>query len=246
MNIEGKVALITGGAHRVGKAITMELAQRGADVIINYNMSKDMALATAEEAEALGVRALTKQADVSNLEEVSTMLSESENLLGPIQILINSASLFTKTELPANTTKDWDRVINTLIQGSFYCSNTVAPKMQASGAGVIINIVDLMAWIPRRGYAAHSVGKAALMALTRQLAVDLAPNIRVNAVAPGAILSPDHYSEKTKDRIASGTLLKRWGTPTDVSRAVTFLIESDYITGEHITVDGGERYGGNQ
>jgi NAD(P)-dependent dehydrogenase (short-subunit alcohol dehydrogenase family) len=246
MNIEGKVALITGGAHRVGKAITMELAQKGADVIINYNQSKDMALTTAQEAETLGVRAITKKANVANREEVSTMISESEELLGPIQILINSASFFAKTKLPTDTTKDWDQVINTLIHGSFNCSNSVAPMMQEASAGVIINIVDLMAWIPRPGYAAHSVGKAALMALTRQMAVDLAPNIRVNAVAPGPVLSPEHYSKETRDRIASRTLLQRWGTPTDVSHSVIFLIESDYITGEHITVDGGERYGGNQ
>ena len=166
MNIEGKVALVTGGAHRVGKAITMELSQRGAAVIINYNQSKDMALTTAQEAKTFGVRAITKKANVANREEVSTMISESEDLLGPIQILINSASFFAKTELPTDTTEDWDRVINTLIQGAFNCTNSVAPTMQTVGAGVIINIVDLMAWIPRRGYAAHSVGKAAIMALT--------------------------------------------------------------------------------
>ena len=246
MNIEGKVALITGGAHRVGKAITMELAQRGADVIVNYNQSEARAHTTVHEAETLGVRAIARKANVAIRTEVSTMISESEELLGPIQILINSASLFAKTELPTNSTEDWDQVTNTLIQGSFNCSNIIAPIMQTAGSGVIINIVDLMAWLPRRGYAAHSVGKAALMALTRQLAVDLAPNIRVNAVAPGPVLSPDEYSKKTKDRIAAGTLLKRWGTPLDVSRAVIFLVESDYITAEYITVDGGERYGGNQ
>ena len=110
MNIAGKVALITGGAHRVGKAITMELAQRGADVIVNYNQSEAMAHTTVHEAETLGVRAIAQKANVSNQIEVSTMISESEELLGPIQILINSASLFTKTELPTNSTEDWNQV----------------------------------------------------------------------------------------------------------------------------------------
>tara|TARA_B100001964_G_scaffold56268_1_gene63544 strand:- start:95 stop:835 length:741 start_codon:yes stop_codon:yes gene_type:complete len=246
MNPAGKTALITGGAHRVGKAVTLALARAGANVAINYHSSAKAASATASEAEALGVRALPLHADVSDSTQVTDMVAHAERDLGPVGILINAASFFRKTPLPTDDLTNWQRVTGTLVHGAFQCANAVAPTMQTAGDGVIINIVDLMAWQPRRGFAAHSVGKAALLALTRQLAVDLAPTVRVNAVAPGPVLSPTHYSEETKERIAARTLLKRWGSPQDVSRAVLFLVESDYITGEHITVDGGERYGSDQ
>ena len=247
MIIAGKTALITGGAHRVGKAITLELARAGAHVTINHHRtSKATAYATAAEAEALGVRALPLQADVTDLNQLKAMMTATNQELGTISILINAASVFRKTPLPTYDISEWQRVTDTLVHGAFRCANAVAPAMQAAGEGVIINIVDLMAWKPRRDFAAHSVGKAALLALTRQLAVDLAPTVRVNAVAPGPVLPPEHYSKETEERIASRTLLKRWGSPGDVARAVIFLVESDYITGEHITVDGGERYGSYQ
>lgn len=247
MIIAGKIALITGGAHRIGKAITLELARAGAHVSINYHRtSKATAYATAAEAEALGVHALPVHADVTDLNQLKAMITATEQKIGPISILINAASIFRKTPLPTDDISEWQRVIDTLVHGAFRCANAVAPAMQAAGEGVIINIVDLMAWQPRRDFAAHSVGKAALLALTRQLAVDLAPTVRVNAVAPGPVLSPDHYSEATRDKIAARTLLKRWGSPEDVAHTVTFLLESNYITGEHITVDGGERYGSNE
>ncbi len=247
MIIAGKIALITGGAHRVGKAIALELARAGAHVTINYHRtSKATACATAAEAEALGVRALPVQADLNDSDQLKAMITVTKQKLGPVSILVNAASVFQKTPFPTEDITDWHHVTDTLIHGAFQCANAVAPAMQAVGEGVILNILDLMAWQPRRGFAAHSVGKAALLALTRQLAVDLAPTVRVNAVAPGPVLPPEHYSKETKERIASRTLLKRWGSPGDVARAVIFLVESDYITGEHITVDGGERYGSYQ
>ena len=247
MIIAGKIALITGGAHRVGKAITLALARAGAHVVINYHRtSESIACATAVEAEAFGVTALPLQADVANPQQLKAMISTTITEVGNVSILINSASIFRKTPLPTKDTADWHQVTDTALHGAFECSNAVAPAMQKKGEGVIINIVDLMAWQPRKNFAAHSIGKAALLALTRQLAIDLAPEVRVNAVAPGPVLSPDHYSSKIRERIANRTLLKRWGNPEDVARAVLFLIDSDYITGEHITVDGGERYGSNQ
>lgn len=247
MKITGKVALITGGAHRIGKAITLELARAGAHVTINYHRSsRAIARATAAEAEALGVRALPIQADVADSVQLKAMLTSAKQQLGTISILVNAASEFRKTPVPAEDISDWRRVTDTMLHGAFQCANAVAPEMLSSGEGVIINVADIMAWLPRRGFAAHSVGKAALLALTRQLAVDLAPTVRVSAVAPGPVLSPKHYSVETRERIANRTLLKRWGRPEDVARTVLFLVESDYITGEHITVDGGERYGSYQ
>ncbi|MCS7219887.1 MAG: SDR family oxidoreductase [Anaerolineae bacterium] len=243
MDPKGKVALVTGGAHRVGKAITLALAQAGAHVIINYYTSHEAAQTTAAEARARGVEALAIQADVADLRQVEAMVATAQAHFGRVDILINSASRFEKTPFPTRDLSAWHRVTGILIHGSFYCANAVAPLMLERGTGAIINIVDLSAWQPWPGFAAHSVGKAALLALTRQLALELAPMVRVNAVAPGPVLPPPGYSEEKIARIAQRTLLGRWGTPEDVAEAVLFLIRADYITGEVITVDGGERYG---
>jgi 3-oxoacyl-[acyl-carrier protein] reductase/pteridine reductase len=242
MKIKGKTALITGGAHRVGKAITLGLAQSGANVVVNYHSSADAALETASQAEALGVGALAIQCDVSKSDQVKTMVSTAADKFGGVDILINSASWFQKTPFPMDDYKDWYRILDILIHGSMYCANYVAPLMKGQGEGVIINIVDAFAWRPVRGFTAHGVGKAGLLAFTRQLALELAPEVRVNAVSPGPVLAPPDYTEEQNERIAARTLLKRWGTPEDVVEAVLFLIKADYITGEFITVDGGEQY----
>jgi NAD(P)-dependent dehydrogenase (short-subunit alcohol dehydrogenase family) len=240
MNPKGKTALITGGAHRVGKAITMALARAGANVVINYHTSSEAAEGTAAEARALGVEALPVQADVSDLQQVDVMVEAAKNRFGGIDILINSASHFEKTPFPTHDVSAWQRVTGILIHGSFYCANQVAPLMLERGEGAIINIADLSAWEPWPDFAAHGVGKAALLALTRQLALELAPTVRVNAVAPGPVLPPPAYSEAQLARIAQRTLLNRWGTPEDVAHAVIFLVKADYVTGEVIVVDGGE------
>jgi len=243
MNPARKIALITGGAHRVGKAITLALARAGAHVVINYHTSHEAAQMTAAEARALGVEALAVQADVADPQQVEAMVAIAKARFGRVEILVNSASHFEKTPLPTRDLTAWHRVTGILIHGSFYCANAVAPLMLERGEGAIVNIVDLSAWEPWPGFAAHSVGKAALLALTRQLALELAPVVRVNAVAPGPVLPPPGYGEEQIARIAQRTLLRRWGTPNDVAEAVLFLIRADYITGEVITVDGGERYG---
>lgn len=242
MDPMGKVALVTGGAHRVGKAITLALAQAGAHVIINYHTSHEAAQTTAAEARARGVEALAIQADIADLRQVEAMVAAAQARFGRVDILVNNASRFEKTPLPTRDLSTWHRVTDILIHGSFYCANAVAPLMLERGEGAIVNIVDLSAWQPWPGFAAHSIGKAALLALTRQLALELAPAVRVNAVAPGPVLPPPGYSEEQIARIAQRTLLGRWGTPDDVAEAVLFLIRADYITGEVITVDGGERY----
>jgi NAD(P)-dependent dehydrogenase (short-subunit alcohol dehydrogenase family) len=240
MNPKSKTALITGGAHRVGKALTMALARAGANVVINYHTSSEAAEATAAEARAMGVEALPMQADVSDLKQVEVMVEAAKNRFGSVDILVNSASHFEKTPFPTHDVSAWQRVTSILINGSFYCANQVAPLMLERGEGAIINIADLSAWEPWPGFAGHGVGKAALLALTRQLALELAPTVRVNAVAPGPVLPPPGYSEAQLARIAQRTLLNRWGRPEDVAHAVIFLVEADYVTAEVIVVDGGE------
>ncbi len=238
--LANQTALITGGGARVGKAITLALAEAGANVVINYHLSAEAATETANEVSRLGVSTLTIQADISDAAQVAMMVKQAQDHFGTLDILINNASLFKKTPFPTTDLATWQQVSRVLIDGSFYCANAVAPLMLQHGNGNIINIIDLSAWQPLPNFGAHSVGKAALLALTRQLAVELAPTIRVNAVAPGLVLPPPHYNETKIAQAAQSTLLNRWGKPSDVAEAVLFLLKATYITGEVIILDGGQ------
>ncbi|GIK42561.1 MAG: 3-oxoacyl-ACP reductase [Chloroflexota bacterium] len=243
MNPKGKTALITGGAHRVGQAITLALAQAGANVVINYSTSAKAALATEALAQALGVEALVIQADITDLPQVEAMAAAAKERFGGVDILVNSASFWLETPFPTNDVTAWHRVTNVAIHGSFYCANAVAPLLLEKSEGAIVNIVDLSAWEPWPNFMAHSVGKAALLALSRQLALELAPTVRVNAVAPGPVLPPPDYDQDKIARTAHKTLLDCWGSPEDVAEAVLFFVKAKYITGEVLAVDGGERFG---
>ncbi len=243
MDLQGKTALITGGAHRVGGAMTRALAAAGANVIINYRSSADAAEAIAEEVRALGVGALPFQADVTNATRVQAMVDAATERFGSVDVLINSASLFKPTPFPMDDFGDWHLVTSILLDGPVYCANAVAPGMLEHARGVIINIIDLSAWEPWPNFAAHCVGKAGLLAFTRQLALELAPDVRANAIAPGPVLPPPDYSEEKIERTGKKTLLNRWGSAQDVVNAMLYLVKADYVTGEIITVDGGERYG---
>jgi len=243
VNPKGKVAFVTASARRIGRAITLALAQAGANVVINYRTSAKEARATAAEARALGVQALTVQFDMTDYRSAPALIDQLTRKLGPIDILVNNASLFKQAPVPSGNFTLWHNTIDVIVHTPFYLANAVAPSMLDRGAGVIINIVDLSAWEAWPGYAAHSVAKAALLALTRQLALELAPAVRVNAVAPGPVLPPIRFTEEMIARTAAKTLLNRWGTPENVAETVLFLVRNNYITGEYITVDGGERYG---
>ncbi len=157
-----------------------------------------------------------------------------------LDILVNGASYFGKITLPTSDLDMWRKVTRVSIDGAFYVSNAVAPLMLARGGGVIINLVDLSVWSPWPGFTAHAVGKAGLLALTQQLALELAPAIRVNAVAPGSVLPPPGMSAGQEAALAARTLLERWGDPEDVAGAVRYLVEADYVTGATLHVDGGE------
>lgn len=243
MNPVQKTALITGGAHRVGKAISLGLAKAGANIVINYHSSAEAAQITALEAEAYGVEALAIRANIAEPEEVAAMVQAATERFGGVDILVNSASLFQATPFPTDDHSGWRLVTGIGIDGPYYCVNAVAPGMLARGEGTIVNIVDLSAFEPWPGFIAHSVSKAALMAMTRQWALELAPAVRVNAVAPGPVLPPPSYSPERIARTADKTLLERWGTPEDIAEAVLYFVRADYVTAEVIAVDGGERFG---
>ena len=241
MDLTGKVALITGGAHRVGRTISLALAAAGAHVVVNYHTSAAAAAETVKAAQATGVEASAIQADVSQPAAVTHLADQIQAQFGGVDVIVNSAGLFLPTRFPTEDWETWRQVTATSIDGPVLVCNALASGLLARGGGAIINIVDLSVWQPWRNFTAHAVGKAGLLALTRQLAVELAPTVRVNAVAPGLVLPPPHFSDELIQRYADRTLLGRWGSPDDVARTVLFLLQADFITGEVITVDGGER-----
>jgi NAD(P)-dependent dehydrogenase (short-subunit alcohol dehydrogenase family) len=240
MEITGKTALVTGGAHRVGKSIALMLAGRGANVVVNYHRSAEAAEQTVAEIEARGVQALALQADVAELEQVEAMARAALARFQSVDIVVNSADLLEQTPFPMEDVEVWRRVTQVAIDGAFYVCNALAPAMLARGHGVIVNLVDLSAFLPWPRFTAHAVAKAGLLALTRQLALELAPTVRVNAVAPGPVLPSPHHDEARIAASARKTLLQRVGSPEDVAHAVRYLIEAEYVTGEVMMVDGGE------
>jgi 3-oxoacyl-[acyl-carrier protein] reductase/pteridine reductase len=180
---------------------------------------------------------------VGEYDQVEKMAQKVLDKFGGIDILINNASRFKPSPFPTDDIAAWKKTTSILIDGPFYCANFFTPGMLEKGEGVIINIVDLSIYESWPKFGAHVVGKSALLAFTRQMALELGPAVRSNAIAPGPVLPPPSYSPEKIERTAKKTLLNRWGSPKDVTRTVLFLIESDYITGEVIVVDAGERYG---
>lgn len=240
MNLEGKVALVSGGAVRVGKAIALALAEAGADVAFSYNSSAAEAAQTQAQIEAFGRRALAIQADAADVQACRELVRATVARFGRLDVLVNSASLWKRTKFAELTEQDWDLVTNIVLKGAMFTSQAAAPHLAEHGDGAIINIVDLSAFVPFRNFAAHSAGKAGLLNLTYSLAIELAPAVRVNAIAPGPVLPPPAYTQKQIDAAANGTLLRRWGAPEDVAQAAVFLVRANYITGTVIEVDGGE------
>jgi 3-oxoacyl-[acyl-carrier protein] reductase/pteridine reductase len=243
MEPTGKTALVTGGANRVGKAIALGLARAGANVVINYHSSAAAAEQTVAEIRALGVEALAIRADIADATQVEAMVATAAERFGGVDILVNSADTWLETPLPTKSHELWHLVTGIGIDGPYYASNAVAPWMISRGEGVIVNIIDLSVWEPWPHYTAHSVSKSALLALTRQLALELAPHVRVNAIAPGPVLPPPGWTPERVEHVADKTLLNRWGSPEDILGAVLYFVRANYVTGETLAVDGGERFG---
>jgi NAD(P)-dependent dehydrogenase (short-subunit alcohol dehydrogenase family) len=233
MDINGKVALVTGAAKRVGKEIAQGLAERGAQLAIHYRSSME------EAREVAGAKGAVFQADFADIQSVGTMFAEIEKKLGGLDILVNSASVFDASTADEATPEHWDSQMDVNAKAPFFIAQQAARLMRRRGSGKIINIVDVAGEVIWPSYLPYSVSKAALIAVTRGLAKTYAPEIQVNGIAPGPVLFPDHYSEEKKRIAIERTLLKRAGSPKDIVNAVVFLIENDYITGDIIHVDGG-------
>ena len=240
MDLHGRVALITGGAVRVGKAIALALADAGADIAFSYHTSAGAAAETAAEIQAKGRRVFFTQADMGQVAEARGLVDATVSHLGRLDVLVNSASLWRRTPFTTLDEAAWDEVYNIMVKGSVFTAHAAAPHLAAHGDGAIINIVDLSAFVPFPNLIAHSAGKAALLNLTYSLALELAPAVRVNAVAPGPVLPPPDYNERQIAATARRTLLGRWGRAEDVAEAVCYLAQASYVTGAVIHVDGGE------
>lgn len=236
MEPAGRVALVTGGARRVGRAFSLALAEAGCDVVVNYNGSAQEADETVADIERLGRRALAVQADVSSTDDIALLVARTDQTFGRLDILVNSASLFERAPLAGITEDDWDRVLGVNLKGPFFLSQTAAPLLRRDGGGVIVNVVDLSAVQPWPSFAHHAVSKAGLLHLTRVLARALAPDIRVNSIAPGTVLPPEGTAGEDG---SEKRVIRRAGEPADVTGALLYLVRSDFVTGENLVVDGG-------
>src|SRR5215475_8112624 len=232
--------MVTGAARRVGKAIALALAERGADVVITYNRSAAEAHQTVREIEAHGVGGMAVQGNITRNTEVNAMVRQVMERFGRIDILVNNASNYYRTPFSTLSEEQWDDLVGTNLKGTFLMSKRVGDEMLKAGSGKIINLADWAGFRPYKDYIPYCVAKAGVIALTTALAKTLAPHIQVNAVAPGPVLLPETFSDSLRQAIVRATPLKRLGAPSDIAQTVVFLVEgSDFITGAIIPVDGG-------
>lgn len=239
-DLRGAAALVTGGAHRLGRAIALAFARAGADVIIHYHQSGRAAEATLAELRGLGVRAAALQADLSAAEQAERLADAALAQLGRLDVLVNSSGVWGATPIGSATPEQWDRFLNLNLRGAFFLTQRAAPALRAA-RGAVVNIVDAGALRPWRNYTPYLVSKGGLLTMTEALAKDLAPEVRVNAVAPGPVLLPEGWGAEQAERAARSTLLRRVGSPEDVAEAAVFLARADYITGAVLPVDGGNQ-----
>lgn len=241
MNIRGKVALVTGGAKRIGRHLALALASRGCHVAITYNTSEAEARATVQAIRRRGVRALAAQADQRRPAGVQQAVEDVLAAFRRVDILINNASSFYPTfPLGEVTEGQWDDLIQTNLTGPWRFAQALGPLMKRRKAGKIINIVDTAAFRPWTRYLPYCAAKGGLVTLTWGLARALAPHVQVNGIAPGPVSFPPDISRRDKRRALDWSLLKREGSPQDIAQAALFLLEgSDFVTGVILPVDGG-------
>lgn len=240
MELQGAKVLVTGGAQRLGRAIATELARRGAHVMIHYHSSADEAGNVVKELAALAGEADSVQGDLAVVAEAERVADAALKRWGGLDLLVNNSGIWGKTPLGSVTAERWDELIATNVRGAFFVSQRAAPALRES-RGAIVNIADVGALRPWRNYTPYLVSKGAVVTLTEALAKDLAPDVRVNAVAPGPVLLPESSTEEDVKKAARSTLLGRVGSAEDIARAVAFLASADYITGVILPVDGGQR-----
>lgn len=242
MTLQNRVALITGGK-RIGQTVARELAARGADVAVSYRGSRDEAEQTAADVRAAGRRAIVVAVDVGNAADCQSLVATVAAELGRLDVLVNMASIYASKDFDQTTEADWQRNIDVNLRSVFLCAKAAVPHMRKQGGGRIVNFADWLAKSGRpayKGFTAYYTAKAGVIALTEALALELANDqILVNAVAPGPILPPPDLGEDELREVAAATPVGRWGGPGEIAKAVIALIDTDFITGETIRVDGG-------
>jgi len=242
MELAGRVALITGG-RRIGAVVASELARGGADIALAYRRSRAEAEETADTLRTLGRRVFLVQVDLSQPESCNRVVDDTVNALGRLDVLVNMASLYIQKPIDELTVEDWDSQLAVDVRATWLCARAAVPHMRRLRGGRIINFGD---WVARSGrprytgYLPYYVAKAAVIALTEALALELAADqILVNAIAPGPIVAPENTSDEELSSVERATPLGRWGGEVEIAKAVLALIDSDFITGETIRVDGG-------
>ncbi len=242
MDLTDRVVLITGG-RRIGQVVARELAARGADIAVSYRGSKVEADATGADVRAAGRRAAVLAADVGLPDDCRGLVAGAVAALGRLDVVVNMASIYGATAFDAMTDADWQRNLDVNLRSAFLVSQAAVPHMRRQGAGRIVNFADWLARSGRpayTGFVAYYTAKAGVIALTEALALELAADqILVNAIAPGPIVPPPDMSEAEKAEVAAATPVGRWGGEREIAQAVRMLVESDFITGETIRIDGG-------
>lgn len=238
VELRGQVALVTGAGRRVGRALAVALGRRGAIVAVHHAHSRDEAAEVVREIEALGARAAAFQADLTAPGAPEALVQAVVSTLGGLHHLVNSAAIMERTPFGETTLDDWDRIFALNLRAPYFLSQAAAPHLRKA-RGTIVNIADLAAYETWTGYIPHGLTKSGVVHLTRSLARVLAPEVRVNAIAPGTVLLPENWRREAEERLNRTTPLRRQGSPDDVAAAMLFLIDSEYITGESIIVDGG-------
>ena len=238
MEVGGRLALVTGAGRRLGRALAVGLARRGMNVAVHYNGAERGARETVEEIVALGARGEMFPADLTRHGAPGALVRAVVARMGRLDVLVNSAAVMRRTPWREVTETDWDDMFALNLRAPFFLAQAAAVAMGDHG-GAIVNIADLAAFETWPAYVPHGISKAGVVQMTRALARVLAPRVRVNGVAPGAVLLPDDWSDADARRLAETTPLERLGKPDDVVHAVLHLLEADYVTGETLIVDGG-------
>src|SRR4051812_10096032 len=236
--LAGRVVIVTGAGRRVGRALALALGARGMRVVVHYGGSADGARETARLIQAAGGAATTVQADLREIAAGQQLVAGVVEQEGELFALVNSAAIMLRTPVGETTPAEWDEMFALNVRAPYFLSQHAAPALRAA-RGAIVNITDLAAYETWPAYVPHGMTKAAIVQMTRGLAHALAPEVRVNAVAPGVVLLPEGWSDADGERLRATTPLRRLGTPDDVAHAVVYLLEADYVTGEVIRVDGG-------
>ncbi len=239
MELAGRVALVTGAGHRLGRALALALAGRGMSVAVHYHRSRREAEVTAHAIGELGRRAELFQADLADASAARALPVAVAEAFGRLDVLVNCAGIMVRASIEETTPELWDQVHDTNLRSMFFTTQGALPALRAA-RGRVINLADVGGLEPWPRYAAHCVSKAGVVMLTRTLARALAPEVTVNAVAPGAVLPPEDWDAAAREHLARTTPLRRLGAPEDVTAAVLYLLEGgDYVTGETLVVDGG-------